>query len=66
LTPSLLGHLTVRAFSSGPNVAALDVFVMNADEPHPDENPLDQWRSYSTEVELLSFCPEREFGERET
>jgi hypothetical protein len=27
-------------------------------EPRDDENPLDDWRSYSTEVELLTFCAE--------
>jgi hypothetical protein len=33
--------------------------------PTPDENPLDDWRAYSTGIELLLFCPqcaEREFS----
>jgi hypothetical protein len=32
--------------------------------PRPDENPLDDWRAYSTGIELLLFCPQcadREF-----
>jgi hypothetical protein len=34
-------------------------------EPRDDQNPLDDWPSYSTGIELLTFCPdcaEREFG----
>jgi hypothetical protein len=34
-------------------------------KPREHENPLDEWRTYSTGIELLNFCPEcgeREFG----
>jgi len=34
-------------------------------KPTPDENPLDDWRAYSTGIELLLFCAqcaERDFS----